>query len=152
LYNKSGIDTYFNNVALGVRCTSAHIKSETEILCILPKKDDNLDNKLVSINPQTLATSDIYSSQLTLYYVSYLKNNLYLGAFSLKTKKNYLLVDEKVADSPDNVNVIYEKENAIYFGSFQSELNNHTENYYLIKQTDTRITTELIEKGKIVFE
>jgi hypothetical protein len=152
LYNKNGIDTYFNDVNLGVRCISGHIKSDTEILCILPKNDDNLDNKLVSINPQDLTQTDIYASNYTLYYVSFLKNTLYIGGFSLQTKKNYLLVDGNAIEAQDRVNVVFEKGRDIYLGSFQNDLNEHTENEYKVSKAGRDTTIELIEKGKIVFQ
>ncbi|MGH7204405.1 MAG: hypothetical protein ACREHC_08230, partial [Candidatus Levyibacteriota bacterium] len=61
LYNYHGGNTFFNNKNLKLHCDQGFIKSNIEILCIVPKASDPMDNKLISINPQTLASKDVYS-------------------------------------------------------------------------------------------
>ncbi len=151
LYNEKGINTHFNGKDLHTTCFGGYIKSPTEILCIVPKKDDNLDNKLVTINPQDLTIIELYSSKITLHYVTYVKGTVYIGGFSLQTKENYLIMNGKPTEVPNRVNVLYEKQNNIYFGSFQNEANSHVVNYYKIKQTTNGVTTNMVENGKIVF-
>ena len=149
--NKQSYRTYFNNKDLGLLCDQAFIQSTTEILCITRPDQNKQDNKLISINPQTLEQKDVYSSQNALTAVYYDKGNLYIGEYNFDKNKAYVTVNEKTAPIGDLVNVLYTMEDTMYAASFKSLRNKQTESYYEIQYSGQNVNTELVEKRKIMF-
>ena len=78
LYNWHGVTTFYNSKNLGLRCDIGFIKSVNEILCVIPKAKDPLDNKLISIDPQTGKKHNLYSSQNLFTIVSFSIRQLYI--------------------------------------------------------------------------
>lgn len=150
LFNKNGIQTFFNGKDLQTTCFGGFIKSPTEILCITPKKDDNLDNKLISINPQTLKKTDVYSSAYTLNYVTVIDDKLFIGGYNLQSKENVLIVNTKPVQVPNRIAVAYKKTNKIYAASLQDNENNTINSYYLIKIEGLDMKAHLESEKKII--
>lgn len=150
LYNYHGGKTYFKEKDLGIHCDYGFIKSESEVLCITAKTTDPLDNKLISINPQTLSRKDLYSSQNALTAVYFDKSTLYIGEYNYAKKKAYLTVNDKQTEMDDLVSIIYPMQGQFYAASFKSAHNKKTESYYGINNTNKELTVRLINKGKLV--
>ena len=149
LYNSHGGATYYKNKNLGIHCDQGYIKSETEILCITSKASDPMDNKLITINPQTLTQHDVYSSPNALTAVSVNKNTLYIGAYNYNEKKAYLRVNNKEIAVGDIINILYPMENQMYMASYKSLLNNNIENYSSIT-VDSDIHVKRIQNNRIL--
>lgn len=151
LTSENDLTTDFNNNSLRARCLAGFIKSPTEILCVVPKKDDNLDNKLVSIDPQTLQQTDIYTSDYTLNSVFSIDGKTYIGGYSLQGKNPVLITSGKGYPIQDKADVIYRIGKIIYFASYKSDFNHKTESYTEINTTDNGVTTITKERGEIIF-
>lgn len=127
-----GKTTRLNDQDLGILCEQGFIKSEEEILCITKKDVNAVQNKLVSINPKTKKSKDIYTSNGILSDVSVINGKTYLGEIDTHNNKNHILVDKNPIGVPNIINLIYEMNGRPYFAAFKSELNQNTESYYLI--------------------
>ncbi len=149
VYNKQGYDTYYNNKDLGLLCDQAFIKSDQEILCITRPDKNQIANKLISINLQTLIQKDLYKSQNVLTALYFEKNTLYIGEYDFEAKKAYLTVNNKTIPATDLINVIYPMNNFIYLASFKSKRNKLKESYYQYYQQENKIRFE--QKNKIIF-
>lgn len=147
VYNKQGIDTYYKNKKLGVLCDQSFIKSDNEILCITRPDKNQINNKLISINPQTLEQKEVYKSQNVLTALYFEKNILYIGEYNFEINKSYLTVNNKNISAPDLINVIYPMRNDIYFASFKSQRNNLKESYSVYNNKKLKI--DIIDKTKI---
>lgn len=143
VYNKQGIDTYYNDKKLGLLCDQAFIKSATEILCITRPDKNQINNKLISINPKNLDQKVIYKSQNVLTAVYFEKNNLYVGEYNFESNKSFLTVNDKIIPALDLINVIYPMNNSIYLASFKSQRNNLRGSYSILDSKKL-----LIEKVK----
>ena len=150
LYNENGIQTLFNGKDIETSCFGGYIKSPTEILCITPKATDNLDNKLITINPQTLKKEDVYSSAYTLNYVTVIDGKLFIGGYNLQTKETVLIVNTTVVQVPNRVAVVYKKSNKIYVAFLQDKANRTINSYSQIMGTGSSLTTQLEEEERIV--
>ncbi len=150
VYNKQGYHTYFNKTDLGILCDQAFIKSKTDILCITRPNQDKQQNKLITINPETLTQKDVYESQNVLTAIYFYKGPFYVGEYNFIKNRAYITVNGQTASSGDLVNIIYPIRDNIYAASFKSLRNNHTESYYKIVM-DQKIKTKLIEKERIIF-
>lgn len=149
VYNKQGYDTYYNNKELGLLCDQAFIKSEKEILCITRPDKNQIANKLISINPQTLEQKTLYEPQNVLTAIYYEKNTLYIGEYNFEANKVYLTVNSKSIPAIDLINVIYAMKNDIYLASFKSQRNNLKESYAVYNHQKLKI--DVIDKDQIVF-
>ncbi len=151
VYNKQGYVTHYNNKNLGLLCDRAFIKSSKEILCIIRPDINKQDNKLISINSQTLEQKDIYTSQNVLTAIYFDKETLYIGEYNFVTNKAFITVNNKTTPIDDLVNIIYPMDNKMYAGSFKSLRNNQSESYYEIINNNNNLATKLVGKNKIVF-
>lgn len=149
VYNKQGYDTYYNNKKLGILCDQAFIKSKKEILCITRPDKNQIANKLISINPQTLEQKALYEPQNVLTAIYYEKNTLYVGEYNFETNKAYLTVNGKTISSQDLINVIYPMNTSIYLASFKSQRNNLKESY--VEYNKKKYTLNDIKNKHIVF-
>ncbi len=137
VYNRK--ETYFNDKSLGEYCDAAFIKESDEILCITKQSRNFVDNRLISINPETPNLwKRIYQSDNLLTTVSVINNDLYVGEINFETKQNYVAVNEQVTPVETTVNMIYEMGEKPYFASFKSELNDNAQSYYLIENGQVR--------------
>ena len=150
VYNKQGIETYYNGKTLGILCDQAFIKSSTEILCITRPDKNQIANKLISINPKTLEQKEIYKSNNVLTAIYYEKGTLYIGEYDFKTNKSYLIANKKSIHAPDLINIIYLMNNQTYVASFKSQRNKLRESYSIFnsKQSDIK----KIKEKSIVFD
>lgn len=143
VYNKQGINTYYNDKKLGLLCDQAFIKSETDILCITRPDKNQIYNKLISINPKNLDQKVIYKSQNVLTAMYFEKENLYIGEYNFETNKSFLTVNNKSIPASDLINVIYPMNYSIYLASFKSQRNNLRGSYSILDSKKL-----LIEKVK----
>jgi hypothetical protein len=150
LYNKQCYDTYYNDKKLGLLCDQAFIKSATEILCITRPDKNQIANKLIAINHQTLEIKDVYKSQNVLTAMYYDKSILYVGEYGFKTKKAYLTVNGKTFPAIDLINIIYPMNNSIYLASFKSQRNNLKESFAEYNAHLSKINN--IDNNKIIFK
>ena len=150
VYNKQGFQTFFNKKDLGLLCDQAFIKSKTEILCITRPDQNKQNNKLISINPETLEQKDLYSSQNVLTAVYFEKNTLYIGEYDFIQNKAFVTVNNKTAQAGDLVNIFYPMGNTMYIASFKSKRNNMTESYAKIFSGKDNVQNKLIDRGEIV--
>ena len=150
-YNKQGYLTYFNKTNLKIVCDQAFIKSPTEILCITRPDQNKEDNKLISINPQTLEQKDIYASQNVLTAVYFDKSILYVSEYDFVTNRAYVTVNGKTIDASDLINVFYPMNEKFYGASYKSLRNKQTESYYEITLSETTLSAKLAGKGSITF-
>lgn len=151
VYNKQGFQTFYNNKNLSLLCDQAFIKSKTDIFCITRPDQNKQNNKLISINPETLKQKDLYDSQNVLTAVYLEKDTLYIGEYDFVQNKAYIMVNGKTATVNDLVNVIYPMEESMYAASFKSLRNKHVEGYSKIDNPLRNIHMNLIEKGEIIF-
>ena len=151
VYNKQGYLTYFNKTNLEIICDQAFIKSKTEVLCITRMDQNKQGNKLISINPQTHAQTDVYESQNVLTAVYFDKSRIYVGEYDFVTNRAYVTVNNKTTESPDLINMFYPMGDKFYAASFKSLRNKQTESYYEIIMAGEQPMVRLIEKGQIVF-
>lgn len=149
VYNKQGYDTIYNNKKLGILCDQAFIKSDQEIICITRPDKNQIANKLITIDPQTLEQEDLYESQNILSAIYFEKNTLYIGEYNFEAKKAYLTVNGKIISSPDLINVIYPIRNEIYIASFKSQRNNLIELFCHYDSYNFKIN--VTDKKKIIF-
>lgn len=148
LYNKHGVQTFYNEKDLGVHCDKGFIQDPTTILCVTAKQKDPLDNKLMSINPQTLKKHDLYSPQNLITAVYVAKGTLYVGEQNIVSKKTYLKVGDTIVETPSQVSIIYPMQNSMYYATFQSQSLQREAGYYRI---DEKGKVWMKEKGKITF-
>lgn len=148
VYNKQGIDTYYNDKKLGNLCDQAFIKSDQEILCITRSDKNQINNKLISINPKTLKQKDLYKSQNVLTAIYFEKNNLYIGEYNFETNTAFLTINNKTIIAPDLISVIYPINNSIYLASFKSKRNGQIESNYNYIHQQIKIGS----KNRIVFK
>ncbi len=148
VFNKSGYKTFFNAIDLLTNCDSAYIKSPQEVLCITKVSQDKMDNKLVSINPQTKMKKDIYVSKNLLTSVSFIKNTLYIGENNIETRQNFLTINTKQIPVNSFVSIVYPMQNNIYFASFKTSDSQSKAMYYLVKDGKEALIKEV---GKIIF-
>ncbi len=151
LYNYHGGNTYFKDKDLGISCEHGFIKSNTEILCIIASDSDQPKNKLISINPQTFTTKDLYSSQNALTAVYFDKSTLYIGEYDFNKQKAYITINNQTAEVEDLINIIYPMDNKMYAASFKSVHNNKTESYFEVNNVNEKNEIKLVQKGKIGF-
>lgn len=151
LYNKNGLITYYNKQSLGLHCSEGFIKSSIEILCVTPKASDPIDNKLISINPQTLVKHDIYSSQNHLGAINVINGSLYIAEVNISTKKTYLTVNNKSFEMPAPVDIIYSIGQNTYFATLKRSEQKQEVKYFLIEKKGNEFVAKLQEKGKILF-
>lgn len=151
VYNKQGYLTYFNKINLGIMCDKAFIKSKTEILCITRPDQNKQENKLISVDPQTLTKKDIYSSPNVLTAVYFNKSTIYIGEYNFVTNKAFMTVNSQTAPIGDLVNVIYPMGDKIYAAAFKSLRNKQTESYYEIMTMNSELATKLRGKNQIIF-
>ncbi len=131
LYNK-GKTSYFNDRNLGTLCDKGFIKSPEEILCLVKFNVNSMNNILITINPTTQKSRDLYISQNLLTDLKVINNKIYLGEIDTYNHKNRILVDKEPIGVPNIISAIYEINGQPYFAAFKSELNQNTESYYLI--------------------
>jgi hypothetical protein len=151
LYSKNGLDTFFGNTDLHTHCKEGVIKDNTAIYCITPNSDNPQINSLVIINPSNLERKEIYSSQNYLVSVSLMNGHLYIGEKNLQTGKNFLTEDGKTIPTQTAVQVIYPIGNIVFFATRGDRFSNNSDAYYEIRNINNRLTTKLVEKGKIIF-
>lgn len=145
-------NTYFNKIDLELLCDQAFIKSQTEILCITRPDQSSQENKLIVINPETLAEKDVYESQNVLTAVYFAKDTLYVGEYDFTQNKAYITINGESAPIGDLVNIIYPMKDSMYASSFKSLRNNKIESYYEIQMLDGKVLSKQVEKGEIVFK
>jgi hypothetical protein len=149
VYNKQGIETYYNGKTLGNLCDQAFIKSSNEILCVTRPDKNKISNKLISINPQTLEQKEIYKSNNILTAIYYQKEIQYIGEYNFKTNKSYLITNKKSIPAVDLINIIYPMNNQIYLASFKSQRNKLTESYSIFNTREKIV--KKIKEGIIIF-
>lgn len=126
-----GRSTYLNNKSLEVLCEKGFIKSESEILCLTKINPNTVENKVISIDSESLKTKDIFVSKDIITDFSFINGITYIGEINLHTKQNYLVIGDEKIVVPSVVSLIYQMGENPYFTSFKSELNNQ-DVYYLI--------------------
>ncbi len=151
VYNKQGYVTYYNNKNLKLLCDRAFIKSSTDILCITRPDINKQNNKLISINPQTLEQKDVYTSLNVLTAIYFAKGDLYVGEYDFVANKAFITINNQTASIEDLVNIIYPMQGKFYSASFKSLRNKQTESYYEIIIGDKTILSKLIDIKKIIF-
>src|SRR3989344_636065 len=137
LYNK-GKTTYLNDLDLGILCEKGFIKSQEEVLCLTKSNVNAVQNKVVSINTATKKSKDLYASKGIISDIKVVNGKTYLGEIDTFNHKNHILIDGKSIGVPNIISIIYEMNEKPYFAAFKSELNQNTENYYLIE--DNQVT------------
>lgn len=133
VYNRKA--SYYNQVNLDRYCDSAFIKNTQEVLCIAHDNENSFNNELYWIrtdNPKFW--KQLYNSKRILTSVSVINNNTYLGEIDFNTKQNYITINNKSMPVDNVVSTIYQMDNRPYFASFKSNLNNQSENYYIISE------------------
>lgn len=138
LLTNSGQRTYYNKKDLGVLCEKGFIKNQNEILCVTKQYENQVINKLISINLQTNGQKVIFASKNIITDVSIIGNDTYFGETHPQTHKNYVYINLERLEVPDIVSLIYQMNEKPYFVSFKSTLNNNNENYYLIENGGTK--------------
>ena len=146
--NKQKGTTYFNNKDLNKLCSLAFIRSKQEILCAINSTTNGQENKLVSINPETGESKNVYASQNLLTAIFATQDTIYLGTYDPIAQKSFILINDKSIPIPDWINLIYPMNNQIYLASFKSVRNKNTEAYYLINTNNV----SLIEKERIILK
>lgn len=109
-------------------CEKGFIKNETEILCLTKINPNTVENKLISINIETLKKDDIHVSKDIITDFSFINGIVYVGEINLHTKKGYLIVGDEKIEVPSIISMIYEMEGRPYIASFKGALNQ--ENVY----------------------
>ncbi len=132
LYVK-GTSTFIDKQDLEVLCEKGIIKNEREVLCVTKVHPNSMQNKLISINPETEQKKDLYISQNIISDVNFIDHSYYLGEISIDGNKNFLVIDGKQIEVPNIVSMIYEMNGGVYFASFKSALNKDKESYYLVR-------------------
>ena len=150
LYNK-GEKTFYNQTSLGAKCDQGLIKSNTEILCIVPKSTDPLDNKLVSFNFQTGKEDTLYSSPNLLGSINLINGVLYIGEYNITSKKSFLTANNKTHEVPTQVDIVYPMKDKLYYATFKRSEQHIEAQSYKIVVLGNDISTKQIEEGKIVF-
>ena len=150
VYNKDGVETYYNDKELKIVCDRAFIRSTTEIFCVTRPDLSQQANKLISINLQTLEKKDVYDPQNDITAIYFDKGILYVGEYDFHKNKAFISVGEKIVPTADLVNVFYPMRGNMYAASFKSLRNSQTESYYEIIN-NSNLTTKLIKKGSIIF-
>lgn len=151
VYNKQGVETYFNKKSLNILCDQAFIKSSTEIFCITRPDKNKQDNELIIINIQTLSQEHLYKSSKFITAIYYDKDTLYIAEYDFAAQKASLMVNNMSSPTNDLINMIYPMNNKLYAASFKSLRNNKVESYYELTISDKKVSTRLVESGKIVF-
>ncbi|PIS15714.1 hypothetical protein COT62_02250 [Candidatus Roizmanbacteria bacterium CG09_land_8_20_14_0_10_41_9] len=131
VYN--GKDTFFNNIDLGVLCSSAFIKSDEEILCVTNINTYIAQYGIMSIDPQSKLQRIIYQTNNLITSVTMIKGKQYIGEIDTKTNENFLTVDGNKINVPSPINLIYPMNNQIYVASFKSVFTSNKNYYYLIQ-------------------
>lgn len=150
LYNYHGGETRYAEKALGVSCTQGFIKNEREILCIMAKGNDPLENKLISIDPQTLEKKEIYSSANLLSTVSVIDGKLYIGEQNIETEKYYLVVGQQIMESSTPIDLIYPMQGKVYFATFKTVATKRAAAFYEVIMQQGKQKLSPVEKGRIV--
>ncbi len=147
LYNKHGVQTFYNEKDLGIHCDKGFIQDPTTILCVTAKQKDPLDNKLMSINPQTLEKHDLYSPQnlITAIYVA--NGTLYVGQTNIVSKKTFLQVGDTVIPTPTQVDMLFPLQGMMHYATFKSSSLQREAVYYQIQKNNDLV---LQETGRIV--
>ncbi len=151
LYNKNGLTTIYNKQSLGMHCAQGFIQSSISILCITAKASDPRDNKLITINPQTLEKHDVYASQNYLTAVSVINGILYIGEVNLTTKQAFVRVNNVSYPMPSPVDLLYPMQSNVYFATFKRPGQNESAKYYLLQMQEKSVVVQLQETGKILF-
>ncbi len=149
LYNWHGVTTFYNKKSLSLRCDKGFIKSVSEILCVVPKTKDPLDNKLISIDPQTGKKHDLYSSQNLITAISFINGQLYIGETNITSKNTDIRVGDTTIQTPSPVDVIYQMKGNVYYATFKSSQIKRQAAYYRIDLSGK--TVLLQETEKILF-
>jgi len=143
VYNRK--ETFYNDKNLGEFCDSAFIKSTSEILCITKQSQNYVDNRLISINPETPNLwKRVYQSDNILTTVSVINENLYIGEINLETKKNFLTMNGKLMSVETPVNLFYQMEEKPYFASFKSALNEQGVYYQIESGKMNKVANKVI--------
>ncbi len=147
----AGATTFFNIKDIELRCDYGFIKKKTEILCVTARKDDPLENKLVSLNPQDLEMKDIYSSDNLLGTVSIINGKLFIAEQNIITHKTFLTIDGITKEIPTQADIIYPMNNRIFYATFRVGDIGREASFYEVILHGEEIQTKLVEKEKIVF-
>lgn len=126
-----GRSTYLNNKSLEVLCEKGFIKSESEILCLTKINPNTVENKVISIDPDSLKTKDLYVSKDIITDFSVINGITYIGEINLHTKQNYLIIGDEKIEVPSVVNLIYQSEGKTYFLSMKGALSENLKWYKL---------------------
>jgi hypothetical protein len=148
----NGKTTFYNKTNLNISCSQGYIKDKVTIFCLTPKADDPLDNKIISINPQTLNTQDYFSSDKLITTFTFIQNTLFVGEEDTTTQKPYLHVGDNEIELPTQADIIYTMNEKPYYATFKVSDSNRDASYYVIERRNNDITTKLIGKEKIVFQ
>jgi hypothetical protein len=150
VYNKQGVETYYNKKNLNILCDQAFIKSPNEIFCVTRPDKDQQTNELVVINTQTLVQNPVYKSSNVITAIYYDKD-IFIAEYDFATQKASLMVNTLSTPIDDLINVIYPMKNKMYAASFKSLRNSKIESYYEIPTSDKNISAKLAERRKIIF-
>ena len=145
ILKNDGRSSYFNDKSLDILCEKGFIKNETEILCLTKINPNTVENKLISMNVETLKKDDIYVSKDIITDFSFINGVTYIGEINLHTKKGYLIIGKEKIEVPSIINMIYEMEGKPYFMSLRGALNDESslflinENYSVINMHSLQI-------------
>nr|MBA3723514.1 hypothetical protein [Candidatus Levybacteria bacterium] len=93
VYNKQGLETYYNNKNLRVLCDRAFIKSSKEVVCVTRIDKNKPENKVITINTKDLSQTELHRSQNVITAIYYAKNTLYIGEYDFTTQKASIMVN-----------------------------------------------------------
>lgn len=148
LYNKHGIQTFYNEKDLKIHCDKGFIQDTTRILCVTAKQKDPLDNKLISINPQTLEKHDLYSPQSLITAVYFANGVIYMGQTNIASKRTFLQVGDIVIPTPTQVDILFPLQGIMHYATLKSSSLQRQAAYYQIEKNNDLV---LQETGRIVF-
>ncbi|GEM_PF-6068708 len=151
LYYKNGRETFFNHESLGLSCQFGYIEDVYHVLCVVPKQEDNLDNKVIRIDTITKEKTDVYLPQNTISTVMANKKKVYVGEYNLQTHQDFITVNTTSTASATITDFFFIYKNNVYAASLPNDFNNHIPSYSKVTATSSKVAVSLIEKGKIVF-
>ncbi|MGH7203113.1 MAG: hypothetical protein ACREHC_01575 [Candidatus Levyibacteriota bacterium] len=145
-----GKTTFFNKKNLNMQCSQGYIKDKTSVYCIVPKDNDPLNNKLISVNPQNGVSQDFYNSDKLITTFTFINNMTYIAEEDTTTQKTYLRIGTLEKVIPTQADIIYPMEGKQYYATFKVNDENREASYYEILHTGSDITTKIMQKGGIV--
>ena len=147
-----GKTTFYNKQDLGVFCDQGWIKNATTILCVTAKDTDPLDNKLISIHPQTLIKQNLYSSNFLLGTIAVINDDIYLAEIDTDSQNTFISVNGRQTHTPFLVDIVYPMGGNVYYATFKTNTPHRDASYSQLFMENGLLQIQFIEKGRIVFQ